>query len=133
MGDKKIHKLEQQIEQLRERVNDIEGLLEGNHAIASNGMRAFVLDQDLGTHTERATAIGYFLEFEEDQDNFTSHDLEEGYRTCRLQKPSNPSDILAKAENRGWLMRDSESERTQLWRLTNDGIDFVKGGRGDGN
>jgi len=111
------------IEELESRVSELEKLIhDGQAGDGITGMREFVNDVDPGAHTERALAIAYYLDQYQGQENFTSTDIEEGYRTCRVQKPANMSDVLAGLEEQGWVMDDGEDGQARLRRLTTTGL-----------
>ncbi|WP_152043483.1 hypothetical protein [Salinigranum salinum] len=122
-----VEALQKRVQDLEERVATIEERFEsGDVPDETVGLRAFVEQVDPATHVERAVTIGYHLETQQGQENFTIEDIEEGYRTCKIQKPANTSDSLANAEERGWLMRDGKDEHYQLWMLTREGEQHVR-------
>lgn len=119
--------LRERVEELEERVATIEQRFEsGDIPEETDDLRSFVEEVNPSTHIERAVVIGYYLEKHQGRSNFTVEDIEEGYRTCKVQKPANLSDSLANAERKGWLMRDGETDRFQLWILTGEGEDYVE-------
>lgn len=125
--------LEVRIEELESRVGELEQLIHNGQASDDvTGMREFVNDVNPETHTERALAIAYYLDQYQGQENFTSKDIEEGYRTCRVQKPANMSDVLADLEAQESAMDDGKDGQTRLRRLTEDGLTKIKGVIDDG-
>ena len=99
--------LEARIVELETRLNSLEGIVhDGRASDDVTGMREFVEQQSPNSHVERALAIAYYLDQFEGQENFTSGDIKAGYRTCRVQKPANMSDVLAGLEDQGWVMDD---------------------------
>lgn len=122
-----IEALQERVRDLEERVANIEQRFEsGEVPEETDDLRSFVEEVGPSTHVERAVTIGYYLEMRQGYRNFTIEDIEEGYRTCKIQKPSNPSDALANAEKKGWVMRDGKNEQYQLWVLTRDGETYVE-------
>lgn len=122
-----IKALQERVQQLEERMTTIEDRFEsGDMPDETVDLRAFVEQVDPSTHVERVVTIGYYLETQEGHSNFTIEDIEEGYRTCKTQKPANPSDALANAEERGWLMRDGKDDHFQLWMLTREGEQYIE-------
>lgn len=122
-----VEALRERVLQLEERVVTIEERFEsGEVPDEPADLRTFVEQVGPSTHVERVATIGYHLENQQDRENFTIEDIEEGYRTCKIQKPANPSDALANAEKRGWLMRDGRDEHYQLWMLTREGEQYVE-------
>lgn len=126
--------LEQEIEELKKRVNRVESLLEAEPERAEEfqSLADFVDEKSPSTHNERAIVIGYYLEHFEGQGSFTVNDIEDGYQTARIPLPSNMSDVLAKCEARDWVMRVGSSGQTQQRRLTKVGITYVEDSLGDG-
>lgn len=119
--------LQERVEELEERITAIEQRFEaGDMPEETADLRSFVEEVGPSTHVERAVVIGYYLEKHQDYSNFIIEDIEEGYRTCKVQKPANLSDSLANAEKNGWLMRDGKSDRFQLWILTGEGEEYVE-------
>lgn len=116
--------LEQDVEELKERVSRIESLLEAEPERAEEvqSLGDFLDEKQLSTHNERAVAIGFYLEEFEGQDSFTVNDIEDGYRTARIPLPANMSDVLAKCEARDWVMHIGTSGQTKQWQLSNEGI-----------
>lgn len=122
-----VEALQERVEQLEDRVATIEERFEsGEVPDEPADLRTFVEQVDPSTHVERVVTIGYYFEIQQGRENFTVEDIEEGYRTCKIQKPANPSDALANAEKRGWLMRDGKDEHYQLWMLTREGEQYVE-------
>jgi hypothetical protein len=122
-----VEALQERVEQLEDRVATIEERFEsGEVPDEPADLRTFIEQVDPSTHVERVVTIGYHLETQQGRENFNIEDIEEGYRTCKIQKPANPSDALANAEERGWLMRDGKDEHYQLWMLTREGEQHVE-------
>jgi hypothetical protein len=124
-----ISELRAEVEELRERVAALESRFDTEGTPDETlTLRSFYDDVDPSTHTERVVTIGYYLDHHQGESNFTIEDIEDGYRSCKVQPPANMSDSLAGAEEKGWLMRDGKDEHYQLWMLTRDGEAFVEGG-----
>ena len=122
-----VEALREQVQALEERVATLEARIEsGDRPTRETDLRALVEQFDPSTHVERAVVIGYHLETHQGRENFTIEDIEEGYRTCKMQKPSNTSDVLANAEQRGWAMRDGKEDHYQLWVVTREGEQIVE-------
>lgn len=119
--------LEARIDDLEARVGDLEQLVhDGAAGDDVTGMREFVDQTDPDSHPERALAIAYYLDQYQGYENFTRTDIEDGYRTCRTQKPANLSDTLAALEDKGWAMDDGKDGKSRLRRLTGDGLDVIE-------
>ncbi|MBX0287959.1 hypothetical protein EGH22_16625 [Halomicroarcula sp. F28] len=115
------------IESLEARVDELEQLIhDGQASDDVTGMREFVEDFGPDTHAERALAIAYYLEQYQNHENFSSADIEDGYRTCRVQKPANMSDVLGDLEDKEWAMSDGKEGNTRFRRLTIEGLNTVE-------
>jgi len=122
-----VEELQQEVSELRKRVERLEERLqEGGPPVDASSLRPFVESTDPSSHTERALAIGYYLDFYMGEADFTVGDIEEGYTECRLQPPSNPSDVLGRAENNGWLVKTGSEGRTILWRVSAEGQRLIE-------
>lgn len=120
--------IQQELEELKERVSALEAKIEEDPDIVSKSMdiSTFVHEFDPSTHVERATAIAYYLETYEGQEEFTKSDIEESYERCRMNLPSNMSDVLANCEKKGWVMRAGKDGQANIRKLTKNGLEMVK-------
>lgn len=122
-----IEELQQEVSNLRQRVQRLEERLQTHGPpVDASELRSFVEGTHPSSHTERALAIGYYLDFYMGEDAFTVNDIDDGYTECRLQTPSNTSDVLGRAEGNGWLLRTGSEGRTTLWRVSADGQDLIE-------
>lgn len=120
--------LEERVEVLEQRVQELEELVGGTVVTTGSDLETFLDRVQPGTHVERATAIGYHLMHVEDEDPFTSVDVEEAYEESRTPKPANMSDVLNGAQEKGWMMNPDTRGQTKLWRVTKDGDEAVQEG-----
>jgi len=122
-----VENLTERIEMLEDRVSTLESVLhDGQHRGDVTSMRKFVERVSPTTHAQRALTIAYYLDQYQGQENFMSNDLEAGYRTCRIQKPANMSDILAGMDDKEWIMDDGHDGQTKLRRLTKEGLEKIE-------
>lgn len=122
-----IEELRQEVSDLRRRVQNLEERLQtGGPPVDTSSLRSFVESTNPSSHTERALAIGYHVDFYMGEEAFTVNDIENGYTECRLQPPSNTSDVLGRAEDNGWLLRAGSEGRTTLWRVSAEGQDLIE-------
>lgn len=121
--------LERRVAELESRVDELEEII-GDAEIMTGGsdMESFIEQAGSGTHVERATAMGFYIVHVEEAAPFTVGDIEDAYEACRIPKPANLSDVLAGAEERGWLMRSGTRGQHQLWTITRDGDAAVESG-----
>lgn len=119
--------LREQLNELEDRVERLESLVEEEPSRLEDtrDMRTFVRDFDPDTHTERALAIGYYLEEYEGVEAFSTGDIEDGYRRCRLNTPANMSDVLGSCVEREWMHDYGKDGQVRLRRLTNEGLEHV--------
>ena len=121
--------IEERVAELERRVKELEDMLDGGAIMPSESDLEEFLDLvSPSTHAERATTIGFWLVHEMEVGPFTIGDIESAYQECRLPKPANMSDVLAGAEEKGWLMRQGMKGQNQLWMITRDGDEAVNGG-----
>ena len=122
-----LEELRTQVEDLQERISELEQRLDGGRSQEATGdIRQFVESLNPSSHTERSLAIAYYLESYRGLENFTVNDIENGYHECRVQTGSNMSDVLGRMEGNNWLLRDGKENRKQLWRLTASGLNKVE-------
>ena len=121
--------IKERVAELERRVEELEERLDGGAIMPSESELEERIDLvSPSTHVERATTIGFWLVHETEGGPFTIGDIESAYEECRLQKPANMSDVLAGAEEKGWLTRQGMKGQNQLWMITRDGDEAVKGG-----
>ncbi|APX95723.1 hypothetical protein [Natronorubrum daqingense] len=120
--------IKQELEGLKERVAVLESKMEGEQQTISRSMDLSTFVQEFGpsNHSERATAIAYYLEAYKDQETFTVKDIRTGYEQCRFSPPANMSDALASCEDKGWVMRKGKDGQTTIRQLTKSGIEKVE-------
>lgn len=122
-----LDQLRKELESLRDRVDTLEKRFEEDSSPSvTSDLRDFVERTTPSSHTERALAICYHLEFYKNSEGITSTKLESCYKKCRLAPPKNPSDVLRRAGENGWLMRKSKEDRTTIWCVTADGQTLIE-------
>lgn len=131
MSDEELH---QEVKDLKERVKALEEMVEDGSTTLSRSMdlSTFVQEFDPSSHPERIAAIAYYREAYEEEDTFTTTDIRKGYERARFQKPSNLSDSIAGAENKGWVHRKGKNGQTTVRQLTGKGVDMVEEVMNDG-
>lgn len=123
-----IEELQRQIESLESRVARLETLADDDpDSLAPEAdLRSLSESFDPSTHPERALVIGYYLEEVEGQDGFTTPDIRDGFRDCRMNLPANMSDVLGACDERDWFVSYEEEGQTQLRHITPEGIEYVE-------
>lgn len=121
--------LESRVEALEDRVDKLESKIDTTTpSRTESDMATFLNEKAPGTHVEQVTALGYYLVHIRGEESFTISDIQEAYDRCRLPDPANMSDVLAGAEDNGWLKRTGTHGRKQLWTVTPGGDKAVEGG-----
>jgi hypothetical protein len=120
--------LRQEIEDLKKRVAALEEMAETDSSTISRSvdLSTFIQKFDPSSHPERIAAIAYYREVHEDEDTFTTEDIRQDYERARFQKPSNLSDSIAGAENKGWVHRKGKDGNMTVRQLTHAGIQMVE-------
>jgi uncharacterized coiled-coil DUF342 family protein len=126
--------LRQELEELKERVEALEEKVEDGSTTISRSMDLSTFIQEFGpnSHPERIAAIAYYREAYEREETFTTSDIREGYERARFQRPSNLSDSIAGAENKGWVHRKGKDGQATVRQLTNKGVEMVEEVMNDG-
>jgi hypothetical protein len=75
---------------------------------------------------DKALVLAYWLEEDQKKESFTSLDLKGAFIAAREPAPANPSDVVAKLEGAGKLMKASKVGKSQSYRLTGTGIEQVQ-------
>jgi hypothetical protein len=78
------------------------------------------------TIVDKAIAFGYWLEMHQGQKSFSGSDLKRVFETAREPVPANPSDVVAKLEGAGKLMRAEKLGGAQYYRLTRTAIEEIE-------
>lgn len=127
--------LRQEVEELKERVETLEEMVEDSSTTISRSMdlSTFVQEFDPGSHPERIAAIAYYREAYKEKETFTTSDIRGCYERAQFSKPSNLSDSIAGAENKGWVHRKGKDGQTTVRQLTSKGVDMVEEVMNDGS
>jgi hypothetical protein len=91
----------------------------------------FIRKAKLKKHSDKVLCIAYFLEEREELESFTVKDIDEAYKKARFVPPKNLNDTIQKLKGRGLLIEIGKKEKLKSWRLSSDGIDYVKSLFGD--
>lgn len=81
---------------------------------------------EVQTMSDTATVLGYWLEMHQGEASFSSGRLKEAFDIARENPPVNPSDVVAKLEAAGKLMRADKVGSTQHYKLTRTAIDEIE-------
>lgn len=117
--EEKVQSLERRLETLEEKFK--------TSAPGTTDLRDFVARVNPENHRDRVKAIGYYLEHQEGQRNFTKNDIEEAYDELK-RSYSNPSMLLRRMFDDDELIKDGEDENGAIqWRLHAETERFVEG------
>lgn len=75
---------------------------------------------------EKAVVLGYWLELLKGESSFSGTTLREVFDLAREPLPKNPSDMVAKLERSGRLMRVDKVAGTQYYRLTRTAVEQIE-------
>lgn len=75
---------------------------------------------------DKAVVLAYWLEEHQAKGSFTSADLKSAFASAREPAPANPSDVVAKLEGGGKIMKTEKIGKAQYYQLTGTGMDQVK-------
>lgn len=82
-------------------------------------------------HVETAVLVAYFMWRSGDGAGMTIEELVGSYAQARLKRPKNPSDVLAQAIRKGYLLEaPQKKDGKKAWLITQTGEAYVEGGRG---
>lgn len=122
-------RVNERLDELEQRIKSLEDRLDsGDVELEASDLENYLDQVGPDTHVERATAIAKFLVRVENIDPMTIEDIDEAYVDLRIPRPANMSDVLAKAENRKWMMRKGKEGQNVLWTITKPGIEAVERG-----
>lgn len=116
-------------EVLSEVVDLIEYLIEADKtvpAVRVPTIDEFIQKSNPKKHFDKVLCLSYLLEEYKRLESFTVKDIEDAYKKARLVPPKNLSDYLIKLKGKGLLIEIGKKEKLKSWRLSVDGMKFVK-------
>ncbi|MFP4116259.1 MAG: hypothetical protein ACLFTQ_03610 [Candidatus Aenigmatarchaeota archaeon] len=122
----RIESLEEKIESHEERISKLED--EGKDLLARKSMTLpeFMRDKEVKHHTDKVLLIGYFFEKYKEKSDFTTKELEEGYKKCGWDLPANLTDRASSLISQGLFDEDKGEEGKKIWSLTRSGVREVQ-------
>jgi len=75
---------------------------------------------------DKALVLAYWLEEHQKKESFSSIDLKGAFTSAREPAPANSSDVVAKLEHAGKVMKAEKAVKAQNYRLTTTGIQDVE-------
>jgi hypothetical protein len=75
---------------------------------------------------DMALVLAFWLEEDQKKGTFTSLDLRAAFEDAREPAPANPSDVVAKLDAAGKLMKADKVGKSQSYRLTRTGLEQVE-------
>jgi len=79
-----------------------------------------------GNLSDMAVLLGYCMEHYQSKTMFSSTDLKDAFESAREPAPKNVSDVVAKLEHAGKLMRADKVAGVQNYRLTGSAVESVE-------
>lgn len=128
----KTKTIEQRMEELEERVASLEQVLLLRKSYTTVKMkkisaREFLMTKELKTDTQKALALGYYLEHVEGMPSFNIDDLVVVFQAAKERRPQNMNDMVNKNITRGFLMDATEKKgNKKAWVLTSTGEKYVE-------
>ena len=120
-----LAEVQSELEQLRERIDKIEGRLNAGETSDTGSLREFIRKVDPESHVEAALAVVYYRTEIEGGDPLTKDEVEAGFREARLKQPSNMADALNGCEDRDWLIREQADDGIRR-TVSLDGIQYIE-------
>jgi hypothetical protein len=81
---------------------------------------------NVSSSMDKSLVLMYWLEEDQKKESFTSLDLKDAFTAAREPVPANPSDVVAKLDGAGKVMKAEKVGKSQSYRLTRTGIDQVQ-------
>jgi hypothetical protein len=89
--------------------------------------KEFLMGRRIGSETERALALAYFLEHVSGLPSFNVPELVEAFRSAKEKLPKNMNDAVNKNIARGFLMEaEAKKDSKKAWYLTATGERYVE-------
>jgi len=113
-----------------DRIKKLEQLLpmSVNTIISQNkiiSLKEFMLEKNPKTDVEKTMLIGYFFEQNKGQQEWTSKDIQGGFKLAKESTPGNVSDKIQKGIKRGLIIAGNKKG---YYKLTNSGDKIVGAG-----
>ena len=96
------------------------------HADRPLAPQELIRRSEVSTFIEKAVVLAYWLEEFQQHPTFSSSDLKTAFESAREHSPKNTSDLLAKLEGSGRVMRAEKTGGVQQYRLTSSAIHAVQ-------
>lgn len=128
MSGEDIKEIKKILEEYEERLNILEKLLEKPPEIKKKrSIKEFIIEKDPKNDTDRALAIGYYLEKYGGYSLFNNNDLVKGFRDARCKVPPNPWDKIQLNLKKDYIMDTGEEKDGQkAYVLTIEGEKYVE-------
>ena len=128
--EEEISELKRKLEEHEKRISALEGFWSQAKPKPSEkkiSIKEFILQKKPKNDTQKALAIGYYLENFERFTSFNTRDVEKGFRDAREKVPPNVSDKIQMNISKDHMM-DAGEEKDDLkaYVLTNSGERFVE-------
>lgn len=127
--------IEDRLDELERRVAKLEANLQVSSAPSSlplqskrQSIKEFLMTKSATTANDRALVMGYFLERNTENEDFTADEIKECFRQAKIPAPKNVNDVVNKNIAKGFMMESGDRRsNAKGWVLTMSGEQYVEG------
>ena len=123
--------IKKKLEEHEERIAELEKLFQTKPKDIQKkiSIRKLMLSKNPKNESQRALAVGHYLEKYEEFASFNAKDLENGFRRAKESVPRNINYEVIRNIQKGYMMEAEEKkEKKKAWCLTNSGVKYVENG-----
>jgi len=128
--ENKIVSLEQRVKKVEDQLASItpgENKINTPEVVKKLSVKEFLIAKNPSDDVKRTLAIAYFLEHVSGMVSFNVEDINQGFRSAKIQPPSNTNDKINVNIKNGYIMEAEEKkESKKAWVLTATGEKFVE-------
>jgi hypothetical protein len=132
--EERIERLEKKVENLEERVKYLETITEQvnlsqpkSESVRRKSLVEFIKEKNPKSWSDITLCIGYYLQYFENYDSFTSEDIKKGYKRIYKPLPKNLTDTIRKNVLRGSMERTEGGKNgKKSWYVTEKGKERVE-------
>lgn len=121
-----MNNIEERVAELENKVQSLEKKLENGTDVEIDSLKGFVNRVDPEDHDQTFLAIGYYFENKEGESEFTTKEVEEGYKRAKRKPYSNFSVLTSRLDKNKLIMEMGEKDGKKSWALTNKGEHKIK-------
>jgi type II secretory pathway component PulJ len=138
--DERMNELEERMKKLEERVNYLERVIKQGElpqfkkeTLHKKSLAEFIKEKNPKSGPDTTLCIGYYLQYVENYNSFTSEEIKKGYKKIYKSLPKNPTDTIQKNVRKGFMEKTEEGkDGKKSWYVTEEGKKYVERmGRGE--